>query len=93
MHPGYEPDYSLSPESRVGIENSGRLIIQGLMPLEQIYHFGKLTKPKRCEVCGSLAHDIEAHHFDCGKPLDVQWLCLPCHDGPAASGWFGCAEA
>lgn len=45
---------------------------------------GDLT-PQPCEVCGEspVAHDgrraVHAHHDDYGKPLDVRWLCYPCH--------------
>lgn len=31
-----------------------------------------------CEVCGS-ADDIEKHHFDYSKPLEVIFLCNPHH--------------
>jgi len=30
-----------------------------------------------CERCS--AHPAHAHHDDYGKPLDVRWLCRPCH--------------
>lgn len=32
---------------------------------------------KPCERC--LAEKTEAHHEDYDKPLDVMWLCTPCH--------------
>lgn len=38
---------------------------------------GRLTK-KPCQVCGT-AHDVQAHHTDYSKPLDVQWLCRQHH--------------
>lgn len=38
---------------------------------------GKLKK-KPCEVCGSL--DVQAHHDDYSKPLEVRWLCVPHHN-------------
>lgn len=38
---------------------------------------GKLTK-QPCEVCGSDT-DVEAHHEDYSKPLDVHWLCTEHH--------------
>lgn len=38
---------------------------------------GRLHK-KPCAFCGS-ADQLEAHHHDYSKPLDVTWLCKPCH--------------
>jgi len=38
---------------------------------------GTLCK-EPCKVCGSL--DVEAHHEDYNKPLDVTWLCGEHHD-------------
>lgn len=40
---------------------------------------GKVTRPDRCDWCRSNKYRIEAHHFDYAKPLDVTWLCAPCH--------------
>jgi len=37
---------------------------------------GKLQR-QPCEVCG--AKDTHAHHDDYTKPLQVRWLCPPCH--------------
>ena len=37
---------------------------------------GKLA-PAPCERCGSLA--VQKHHDDYGRPLQVRWLCRPCH--------------
>ena len=39
---------------------------------------GKLTKPEACQRCGR-ASRLEGHHHDYSKPLDVEWLCKPCH--------------
>lgn len=37
---------------------------------------GKLIQ-QDCEDCGS--KDSQKHHEDYSKPLDVIWLCRPCH--------------
>lgn len=30
-----------------------------------------------CEICGSV--EVHKHHEDYSRPLDVRWLCVPCH--------------
>jgi ribosomal protein S27AE len=42
---------------------------------------GKLTKPAHCTKCGAAAsgRKLQAHHADYSKPLEVEWLCIPCH--------------
>ncbi len=37
---------------------------------------GKIIK-KPCEHCGS--DNSERHHEDYDKPLEISWLCRPCH--------------
>jgi len=39
---------------------------------------GKIVKGP-CEQCGS--PDSEMHHPDYSKPLQIVWLCRPCHLG------------
>jgi hypothetical protein len=39
---------------------------------------GILVNPRLCQKCGSKGR-VEAHHDDYSKPLDVLWLCPPCH--------------
>ena len=40
---------------------------------------GRLLKPASCSKCGDNHHQIEGHHEDYSKPLDVIWVCPPCH--------------
>lgn len=39
----------------------------------------KIGKLQRgiCSICG--VKDAQAHHPDYDKPLEIQWLCKPCH--------------
>lgn len=39
---------------------------------------GKLFKPNQCEGCNDET-TLHGHHCDYNKPLDVMWLCDPCH--------------
>lgn len=39
---------------------------------------GILVRPEMCSECDEPGA-IEAHHDDYTKPLDVRWLCKPCH--------------
>jgi hypothetical protein len=35
--------------------------------------------PRACEDCGE-PHGVQAHHDDYGRPLEVHWLCVRCHN-------------
>jgi hypothetical protein len=39
---------------------------------------GKLKRPDKCQRCGKKCKP-HAHHEDYEKPLEVIWLCAPCH--------------
>lgn len=39
---------------------------------------GKIERPDRCEDCGR-DRPLQGHHEDYDRPLDVVWLCRPCH--------------
>lgn len=49
--------------------------------IESAVKSGVVENPGVCFGCGCKAgeHRIEAHHHDYSKPLDVVWLCTPCH--------------
>lgn len=42
---------------------------------------GELVPDEHCSRCGHdfSEHRRHAHHADYSKPLEVEWLCQPCH--------------
>lgn len=42
---------------------------------------GVLQKPDNCQSCGIATpkDQLHGHHHDYSKPLDVEWICWPCH--------------
>jgi hypothetical protein len=51
---------------------------------------GRIVKPTKCSRCGKPAppNRIHGHHDDYDKPLEVRWLCPPCH-ALAHGGHYG----
>jgi predicted DNA-binding protein YlxM (UPF0122 family) len=53
--------------------------------LEQALEKRIVIRPEKCEKCGSSGTfkdgrtEIQGHHCDYNKPLDVLWLCQKCH--------------
>ena len=49
--------------------------------VEAAINAGELIRPEFCSGCGcsNAEHRIEAHHCDYTRPMDVIWLCTPCH--------------
>lgn len=43
----------------------------------QAVQSGELER-EPCEECGS-TENVQAHHEDYSRPLDVTWLCFSCH--------------
>ena len=53
---------------------------------------GRLRPLYHCAECGPVAK-VEMHHPDYSKPLEVVWLCSPCHKrlhkyDPARANWI-----
>jgi len=40
---------------------------------------GVLVKGDVCFDCGTNGDDLHGHHDDYNKPMEVVWLCAPCH--------------
>ena len=39
---------------------------------------GLIARPIACQSCGNSCR-LEMHHEDYARPVDVRWLCKPCH--------------
>lgn len=57
-----------NPEKKSAQRLLGRAVQKGL-----------ILKPKSCSKCKS-TEKIEAHHYDYKEPLEVDWLCISCHN-------------
>src|SRR5262245_45249090 len=48
---------------------------------------GRLVKPEKCSKCGTIPHRQRNgasglqghHHHGYDRPLEVEWVCSPCH--------------
>ena len=81
---------TMRPQLRWGTENhffrGTRAADASQNKLEKALARGDVTRPSACEMCGATpratragASGIQAHHPDYNRPLDVMWLCKPCH--------------
>ena len=48
---------------------------------------GDLVRPWNCAKCRATGR-IEASHTDYTKPLEVEWLCVPCHRRKDQGKWI-----
>jgi hypothetical protein len=83
-HPGYNRNYLREWNKR----NPGRMTsylatkdplrIKARKAVSRAVETGKLLRPAYCEACG-LPTNVQGHHDDYTKPLDVRWVCDDCH--------------
>jgi hypothetical protein len=71
-NPGAHRKENVRTKARNPDKRRARLVVA-----MRIYR-GTLIRPTKCERCG-IECKPEAHHHDYAKPLDVEWLCKPCH--------------
>lgn len=82
--------YTPRPQLKFGPENhffrgGESASDQAQNKLEKAVEAGIVQRKDACEICGSSRRfrdgrsGIQAHHCDYNRPLDVMWLCQPCH--------------
>lgn len=78
-HREESPDAELRTRLRACAENPTKK--HAYMAVSAAVRAGAITRPNSCQGCGcsDAEHRIEAHHYDYSRPLDVIWLCTPCH--------------
>ncbi len=55
------------------------VVSQARNNLHYAVKIGNMVKPEQCESC-RMTTEVHAHHRDYFLPLDVAWLCVPCHN-------------
>jgi hypothetical protein len=56
-----------------------RMVRRAMDAVQRALKRGDLSRPAICEACGAQHRQITAAHHDYSRPLDVRWLCRPCH--------------
>lgn len=68
--PGRKRPYSPKEEARRQIRDKDKIRARELAKKA-------FKHPRPCETCGGVATD--RHHDNYNKPLEITWLCEPCH--------------
>ena len=61
------------PTFKCGIKQHARELAQSYI------RTGRIKRAEVCNLCKEKSENIEAHHEDYNKPLDIKWLCMACH--------------
>lgn len=89
MHDLLKRRIELRPQKRTGKDNhfyrGGKCADHNVHNITEKAIKKGILKPSPCEECGKTGkmsdgrNLVQAHHDDYNKPLDVRWLCQPCH--------------
>ena len=67
----YQREYQQRPEEKVKIKARRKL--------NSAIRSGTIIRPTQCSSCNKSDCEIQAHHPDHKKPLEVEFLCKSCH--------------
>ena len=78
LHPRCKSCHQVSIESTDGYTAKHRARVM----LNRARREGSIKAPDSCNACGAVVSpdDIDGHHEDYSKPLEVRWLCRACHE-------------
>lgn len=65
-------------ESRRENRNGSSMKFLAQSKINNLQRSGRLSSPYVCEQC-HVVGQIDAHHDDYSKPLEIRWLCRRCH--------------
>lgn len=60
-------------------KTTNRIKLLAQYRLRYAVRHNKISKPKFCQLCRLNNSKILGHHFDYTRPLDIIWVCHPCH--------------
>lgn len=76
IHPEYL-EYRKQISNKYYVNNKLKAKARGIVSKSVLR--GKIIKPKYCSGCLKEKIVLQGHHEDYSKPLEVIWLCPPCH--------------
>jgi len=70
-------EYVLNYQSEYRENNSEKVVAR--RKVRDALRKGEMKKPNKCSMCMVSGTVSEGHHYDYSEPLNVTWLCSPCH--------------
>lgn len=70
----------LPERSIIGFERYAEKKMQNLASnlLNYAIRIDLIKRPNNCSIC-KIESDVQGHHNDYSKPLEVAWVCISCH--------------
>ena len=73
-----DPDKAAERQRRYRAQKGNAEKVRARSAVGKAVSRGKMQKPAACSKCDRVG-PVHGHHHDYSRPLDVRWLCVPCH--------------